>query len=100
VSEHSLYSIRFVYATKMAATVTIRVTPETRDRLNRISAARGISTGELVDELASEAEEGALLESMARHYAELRSDEEAWELHRAEVVAWDATVGDGTSATE
>jgi len=84
----------------MAASVTIRVTPETRDRLNRISAARGISAGELVDELASEAEEGALLESLARHYAELRSDEEAWELHRAEVVAWDATVGDGTSATQ
>ncbi len=84
----------------MAATATIRVTPETRDRLNRISAARGISAGELVDELASAAEEHALLESMARHYEELRSDGAAWELHRAEVVAWDAVAGDGVSVTE
>jgi hypothetical protein len=83
----------------MAATVTIRVTPETRDRLNRLSAARGISTGELVDELANEAEESALLDSMARHYEELASDEEASELCRAEVAAWDATAGDGVSST-
>jgi hypothetical protein len=83
----------------MAATVTIRVTPETRDRLNRIGAARGISAGELVDELASEAEETALLESMARHYDELRSDQEAWDLRRAEIIAWEAVAGDGISTT-
>jgi hypothetical protein len=40
-----------------------------------------------------------LLESMARHYAELRLDEEASELHRAEVVVWDATIDDGSSAS-
>jgi len=79
----------------MAASATIRVTPETRDRLNRISAERGISAGELVEELASEAEEHALLEAMERHYDELRSDSDGWKHHRREVEAWDGTAGDG-----
>ena len=79
----------------MAATATIRVTPETRDRLNRISAERGISTGELVEQLVAGAEERALLEAMERHYDELRDDRGSWEAYRAEVAAWDATSGDG-----
>jgi predicted DNA-binding protein len=84
----------------MAATATIRVTPETRDRLNRISAERGLSAGELVDELAAQAEARALLEAMESHYEQLRDDAGAWELHRAEVVAWDATAGDGLTPAE
>jgi len=78
-----LSRIRFVYAFGMAATATIRVTPETRDRLNRIGAVRGMSAGELVDELASQAEDQALLEAMESHYVELKLDPEAWELYRA-----------------
>jgi hypothetical protein len=41
----------------LAATATIRVAPETRDRLDRIGAVRGPSAGELLDELASQAED-------------------------------------------
>ena len=83
----------------MAATATIRVTPETRDRLNRIGAVRGLSAGELVDELASQAEDQALLEAMESHYDQLKLDPEAWELYRAEVTAWDTTAGDGLSVS-
>jgi hypothetical protein len=82
----------------MAATVTIRVTPETRDLLNRISAQRGLSTGELVEELATQAEDRALLEATAQHYDDLRSDSEAWAEYRSEVSAWDGTSGDGLSS--
>jgi hypothetical protein len=82
----------------MPATSTIRVTPETRDRLNRISAVRGISAGELVDELVRQAEDQTLLEAAAAHYAELRTDSDAWESYRVEIAAWDATAGDGLSA--
>jgi hypothetical protein len=82
----------------MAATATIRVTPETRDRLNRISSERGISAGELVDALAAEAEARTLLEAMTTHYEQLRADPEAWAAHEAEVAAWDATAGDGLTA--
>jgi uncharacterized protein (DUF1778 family) len=82
----------------MAATVTIRVTPETRDLLNRISAQRGMSTGELVEELATQAEDRSLLEAAAQHYRDLRSDPDAWAEYRSEVTAWDSTRGDGLSA--
>lgn len=83
----------------MPATATIRVTPETRDRLNRISSQRGISAGELVDELATHAEDHALLEATARHYDDLQADPEAWESYRAEVSLWDGATGDGISAS-
>jgi predicted DNA-binding protein len=79
----------------MPASTTIRVTPETRDRLNRISAERGISAGEVVDELVSTAEDRALIEAMERHYKELRDNPEAWAEFKAEGAAWDATAGDG-----
>ncbi|HEY7729275.1 MAG TPA: hypothetical protein VH950_00060 [Gaiellaceae bacterium] len=81
----------------MAATVTIRVTPETRDLLNRISARRGMSAGELVEELATQAEDLALLEAAEQHYDNLRSDPEGWAEYRSEIAAWDATSGDGLS---
>jgi hypothetical protein len=81
----------------MAATVTIRVTSETREKLNRISLARGITAGELVEELAGDAEDRALLEAMNRHYGELRAEPEAWQGYLDEVEAWDATAGDGLS---
>ena len=83
----------------VAATATIRVTPETRDRLNRIGAERGMSAGELVDELARQADDQALLEAMQSHYDQLKLDPEAWELYRAEVTAWDTTAGDGLSVS-
>ena len=50
-----------------------------------------MSAGELVDELASQAEDRALLEAMESHDVELKLDPEAWELYRAEVTAWDTT---------
>jgi hypothetical protein len=92
------FRIRLVYRELVPASVTIRVTPETRDRLNRISAGRGISAGELVAELASRAEDAALLEAAVGHYEELRADADAWASYRAEVAAWDATAGDGVTA--
>jgi predicted DNA-binding protein len=83
----------------MPATATIRVTPETRDRLNRLSSQRGISAGELVDELATHAEDQELLEATARHYDDLQADPEAWASYRDEVSLWDSATGDGISAT-
>jgi Ribbon-helix-helix protein, copG family len=81
----------------VAASVTIRVTPETRDLLNRLSAERGVSTGELVEELATHAEDRALLEATVQHYADLRSDPKTWSEYHAEISAWDVTNGDGLS---
>lgn len=88
-----------VYVGSVPATgngkATIRATPETRDRLKRIAGARGMSAGELVDELATQAEDLALLNAMASRYGQLKSDAQAWEHCRAEISAWDATANDG-----
>lgn len=59
-----------------------------------------MSAGELIDELASQAEDKALLEAMANHYDQLKLDPEAWAQHRVEVTAWDTTAGDGLSMSE
>jgi hypothetical protein len=54
---------------------------------------------ELVDALASQAEDRALLDAMESHCDQLKVDPEAWELYRAEVTAWDTTTGDGLSVS-
>ena len=79
----------------MAASTTVRVSPATRERLARLSARRGLSTPDLIEELAGRAEEDALLEAMNAHYAELRADPEAWAEHVREREGWDATLLDG-----
>lgn len=79
----------------MAASTTVRVTPETRARLARLSRARGLSTPELIGKLALSAEEDALLEQMNDHYAKLRGDPEAWSEHMREREVWDAALLDG-----
>jgi predicted DNA-binding protein len=79
----------------MAATTTVRVTPETRERLARLSAARGLSTPDLIAELAKRAEDDALLERMNEHYAALRGDPDAWGEFVSEREAWEATLLDG-----
>jgi predicted DNA-binding protein len=79
----------------MAATTTVRVTPETRERLARLSAARGLSTPDLIAELAKRAEDDALLDDMNEHYAVLRRDPEAWQEFASERDTWEATLLDG-----
>lgn len=79
----------------MAASTTVRVTPQTRARLARLSDARGLSTPDLIGELALRAEEDALLEQMNDHYAQLRGDPKAWSKHVREREVWDATLLDG-----
>lgn len=78
----------------MSASTTVRVTPETRRRLARLSDARGLSTPDLIEELALRAEEDTLLERMNGHYAELRSDPPAWAEHVDERERWEATLLD------
>lgn len=79
----------------MAASTTVRVTPETRARLARLGEARGVSTPELIDELARRAEEDGLLDQLNSHYAELRRDDGAWADHVGERELWEATLLDG-----
>jgi hypothetical protein len=79
----------------MAASTTVRVTHETREQLARLAKAWGLTTAELVAELARRAEEDVMLDRMNMHYQTLHADREAWEAHVRERELWDATLLDG-----
>jgi predicted DNA-binding protein len=95
-----LYSSTYTIMSAMAATTTVRVSPETRERLARLSAAKGLSTPDLIAELAKRAEEDALLDEMNEHYAALRRDPVAWQEFVSERAAWEATLLDGLGRDE
>ena len=79
----------------MAATATVRVDTETRDRLNELAAARGIRVSALLTELVREAEDAQLLEEMNSDFARLNGDAAARERYDAELREWDAVLLDG-----
>lgn len=79
----------------MAATVTVRVDPETRDRINDLAAARGIRVSALLGELIREAEDAQLLEEMNCDFERLNDDSAARERYDAELREWDAVLLDG-----
>jgi hypothetical protein len=77
------------------ASTTVRVTPETREQLARLGKAWGLSTADLIAELARRAEEDTLLDRMNEHFQALREDPQAWEAHVREREGWEATLLDG-----
>jgi predicted transcriptional regulator len=95
-----MYSSSYALSSAMAATTTVRVTPETRERLARLSAAKGLSTPDLIGELAKRAEDDALLDEMNEHYAALRREPEALREFVSEREAWEATLLDGLGREE
>jgi hypothetical protein len=78
----------------MRASTTIRVRPTTRDRLARIGKQRGISTADLLDDLARRAEDEDLVAGLNEDFVKLRRDPEAWREHLAETALWDQTSSD------
>jgi hypothetical protein len=77
------------------ATTTVRVHPQTRDAISRLSKQRGKSTPDLLDELVTRAEQDQLLDAMNAEFSRVRSDREAWSAELAERSAWETTLLDG-----
>jgi predicted DNA-binding protein len=71
----------------MGTTTTIRVSSETRDRLNALARRRGAPVSEIVAELAQEADERALLADAAEGWERLAADPAALAAYRAESQA-------------
>jgi len=65
-------------------TTTIRVTYETRDRLNALARRRGTPANQLVAELVQEADDRALLIDAAQGWERLAADPAALAAYRAE----------------
>ena len=80
---------------KMAATATVRVTAETRERLKRLGDERKLSTPELLDALTQRAEEDQLLADHESAMRQIMADPERAQSYRAELSAWDDALLDG-----
>jgi predicted transcriptional regulator len=79
----------------MAATATVRVSPETRARLKRLGDERKLSMPELLDALTQRAEEDQLLADHEFAMRQVMADSERGESYRAELGAWDDALLDG-----
>jgi predicted DNA-binding protein len=58
----------------MSETTTIRVGRETRERINRLAGARGVSAADLIGSLVDRAEDEELFDRHASVHAALRTE--------------------------
>jgi hypothetical protein len=79
----------------MAATTTIRVRSDTRERLKRLGRDRGLNTPDLLDSLARSAEDDQLLVEHEAAMDRIMADPEQAASYRSELSAWDGTLQDG-----
>lgn len=78
----------------MAATTTLRVRPDTRDRLNRLAKDIEVSAPELLDRLVEREEQERCLLAMNADFVRLREDPGAWADFKRETAEWDTTSAD------
>jgi hypothetical protein len=79
----------------MAATTTVRVRPDTREAIARLSERRGLAAADLLGELVARAEEDELLAAMNDDFRHLRTDPSRWSSIEADRSAWEQTLLDG-----
>ena len=77
----------------MAQTTTVRVHQHTRQAIAELSAQRGTTAADLLEELVARERDNALLDAMNAHFAGL-TDDERRELAE-EREAWEGTLLDG-----
>lgn len=88
-SDRSLF--RRYHGDMAAASTTIKVTPQARDRINERARARGMTPAALLEALLD-------ADDRAQRFAAVRAGYEALAAHddyQAEVAEWDATSADG-----
>lgn len=79
----------------MTATTTVRVRPDTREAIARLSERRGLAAADLLGELVARAEEDELLAAMNDDFRRQRADPTSWRRLAAERSAWEQTLLDG-----
>ena len=79
----------------MAATTTVRVRPDTREAIARLSERRGLAAADLLGELVARAEEDELLAAMNDGFRRLQADPPGWNGLQAERLTWEQTLLDG-----
>lgn len=76
----------------MRATTTVRVRPETRAAIARLSERRGMPAADLLGELVAKAEEDELLAGMNADFRRLQTDAAGWQRLGEERAAWEQTL--------
>lgn len=84
----------------MAATATVRVDPEVRDRINELAAARGVKASALVGDLVRQAADLQLLAGMNADFELLNGKPEARQRYELELSEWDHILLDGLGPSE
>lgn len=74
----------------MGETTTIRVSVQTRERLNALAAKRGAPAGEIVAELVEAADDDRLLKETERAFDRLAEDPAALAAYRSETCDLDS----------
>ena len=87
--DHSVYTTGL----SMAQTTTVRVHPHTRQAIAELSAQRGTTAADLLEELVARERDNALLDAMNAHFADLTDDERRALADERE--AWEGTLLDG-----
>lgn len=82
----------------VAATTTLRVRPDTRDRINRLAREDNVTAPDVIDRLVEKEEQDRLLSAMNSDFERMRGDEVAWADFKAETAEWDSTSGDRGAA--
>lgn len=77
------------------ATRTVRIRPETHEKLQKLARDSKRSLPEVLDEAISEYERRIFLEGLSADYARLRADPVAWQEELDERALWDCTLMDG-----
>jgi hypothetical protein len=77
----------------MAQTTTVRVHQHTRQAIAELSAQRGTTAADLLEELVARERDNALLDAMNAHFADLTDDQRRALADERE--AWEGTLLDG-----
>lgn len=77
------------------STVTVRVRPRTYQVLQDLARKHNESLPDTLDRLVEEARRARMFREASEAYAAIAADPEADAAWRAEIAAWDVTVGDG-----
>lgn len=79
------------------ATTTVRISKETKRKLDEEAKARGIPLTAVLDLLVEEARRRRRLDEINRGYAMMKANEADWEAELQQRTEWDATLEDGLS---
>ncbi len=77
------------------ATTTVRIKPETRERLKALAKDDGASLTDTIDRLVEQERRRRMWEAANASYAAMRDDPESWAAWKSEMALWDATLADG-----